>query len=153
MSRDFKEIFDLARLRRAWGDASAAPPAPAAIEDEALIEVRPKERPSDGRSAQQASLAPVSPLAVLDQLAEAIAQEFPTHAAALGYHVDLLRSRLKSLVGEGGQSNGNGNGNGTTAAIELPAELAFAYHADVQENLDQLEDLIDALSLPARSGD
>lgn len=147
MSRDFKEIFDLARLRRAWGDASAAPPAPAVIEDEALIEVRPKERPSDGRSAQQTSLAPVSPLAVLDQLAEAIAQEFPTHAAALGYHVDLLRSRLMSLVGEGGQSNG------TTAAIELPAELAFAYHADVQENLDQLEDLIDALSLPARSGD
>ena len=147
MSRDFKEIFDLARLRRAWGDASAAPPAPAAIEDEALIEVRPKERPSDGRSAPAASLAPVSPLAVLDQLAEAIAQEFPTHAAALGYHVDLLRSRLMSLVGEGGQSNG------TTAAIELPAELAFAYHADVQENLDQLEDLIDALSLPARSGD
>lgn len=147
MSRDFKEIFDLARLRRAWGDASAAPPAPAAIEDEALIEVRPKERPSDGRSAPAASLAPVSPLAVLDQLAEAIAQEFPSHAAALGYHVDLLRSRLMSLVGEGGQSNG------TTAAIELPAELAFAYHADVQENLDQLEDLIDALSLPARSGD
>lgn len=147
MSRDFKEIFDLARLRRAWGDASAAPPAPAVIEDEALIEVRPKERPSDGRSVQQTSLAPVSPLAVLDQLAEAIAQEFPTHAAALGYHVDLLRSRLMSLVGEGGQSNG------TTAAIELPAELAFAYHADVQENLDQLEDLIDALSLPARSGD
>lgn len=149
MSRDFKEIFDLARLRRAWGDASAAPPAPAAIEDEALIEVRPKERPSDGRSAPAASLAPVSPLAVLDQLAEAIAQEFPSHAAALGYHVDLLRSRLKSLVGEGGQSNGTS----TTAAIELPAELAFAYHADVQENLDQLEDLIDALSLPARSGD
>lgn len=147
MSRDFKEIFDLARLRRAWGDASAVPPAPAVLEDEALIEVRPKERPSDGRSAPQSSLAPVSPLAVLDQLAEAIAQEFPTHATALGYHVDLLRSRLKSLVGEGGQSNG------TTAAIELPAELAFAYHADVQENLDQLEDLIDALSLPARSGD
>ena len=149
MSRDFKEIFDLARLRRAWGDASAVPPAPAVLEDEALIEVRPKERPSDGRSAPQSSLAPVSPLAVLDQLAEAIAQEFPTHAAALGYHVDLLRSRLRSLVGEGEQSNGTR----TTAAIELPAELAFAYHADVQENLDQLEDLIDALSLPARSGD
>ena len=147
MSRDFKEIFDLARLRRAWGDASVSPPPPPAVEDEALIEVRPKERPTDGRSTPQASAPAVSPLAVLDQLAEAIAQEFPSHAVALGYHVDLLRSRLKSLVGEGEQ------GSGPIAATELPAELASAYHADVQENLDQLEDLIDALSLPVRSGD
>jgi hypothetical protein len=81
---------------------------------------------------------------LLDQLSDAIAHEFPQHAAALRYHLDILRSRLQALVGQGGQ-------NGSLPS-ELPTALAAAYHADVQENLDQLEDLIDALSLPVRSG-
>ncbi len=149
MSRDFKEIFDLARLRRAWGDASAEPAAPAESGDDFSRPAanQPVAAPSPNASGSSRA-KPVSPQILLDQLADAVATEFPAHATALGYHLDILRSRLNALVGERGPST-----HAPASPVELPAELAFAYHADVQENLDQLEDLIDALSLPTPSGD
>jgi len=147
MSRDFKEIFDLARLRRAWGDAAAEPPAPPASGDDfaAAPAGTAVAAPPAAGPAHKAMPALLPPLVLLAQLDDAVAQEFPAHAAALRYHLDILRHRLQALVGESAPSG--------SPAGELPAELATAYHADVQENLDQLEDLIDALSLPAKSGD
>lgn len=150
MSRDFKEIFDLARLRRAWGD-TAAEQAPPPVRDEGFLRLQPESSvavpPEIAAQGAVRSVLP-PPLVLLDQLQTAVAQEFPEHAAALQYHLDILQSRIHALVGEGAQPT-----SGQAAPAELPSELALAYHADVQENLDQLEDLIDALSLPARSGD
>ncbi|HNN90830.1 MAG TPA: hypothetical protein PKI03_01125 [Pseudomonadota bacterium] len=141
MSSDLKEIFDLARLRRAWGDKNAGPPAgPSSNSDEGSPVVAEPEPPPPRR-----------PLQILDGLCDAVRSEFPTHASALAYHLDILRHRLSALLGEPEP------GGGSTAAAgkksELPTELAVAYHVDVQEQLDQLEDLIDALSLPSGSGE
>lgn len=150
MSRDFKEIFDLARLRRAWGDTTAEQEPPPA-RDDGFLRLQPESSvPAPPVVAAQEALRSVlpPPLVLLDQLQAAVAQEFPEHAAALQYHLDILQSRIHALVGEGAQPT-----SGQATSAELPSELALAYHADVQENLDQLEDLIDALSLPARSGD
>jgi hypothetical protein len=141
MPSDLKEIFDLARLRRAWGDQGAGPPGapPSTADGEMTVGEDPQSPPVR------------KPLQILELLVEAVRSEFPTHAAALSYHLDILRDRLAALVGDAAPGAGRDSSPGNQG--ELPTELATAYHADVQEHLDQLEDLIDALSLPARSGE
>lgn len=141
MSSDLKEIFDLARLRRAWGDKNVGPATgPPPIPDgESVVASEPEPPPLR------------MPLQILDNLVVAVRSEFPTHASALSYHLDILRERLRVLLGEA--PPGVGRDPATGQPGELPTELAAAYHSDVQEHLDQLEDLIDALSLPAPSGE
>jgi hypothetical protein len=141
MSSDLKDIFDLARLRRAWGDKSGPPPS---------------GPPSDSEVVAASPSEPVSqpvrrPQIVLDLLGEALRSEFPTHVSALSYHLDILRERLRTLLGEPAAAPGGESSPAVTG--EVPAELATACHADVQDHLDQLEDLIDALSLPAQRGE
>lgn len=74
MAYDFSQIFDLARLRRAWGDKSDtsapaeksfSPPAPAAL-----------------------------PLEIIAQLEDAIAEEFPDaeQRALLRHTLDAIRA-------------------------------------------------------------
>ncbi len=141
MPSDLKEIFDLARLRRAWGDQGAGPPGapPSTSDGELTVGEEPQSPPVR------------KPLQILELLVEAVRSEFPTQAPALSYHLDILRDRLAALVGEA--APGAGRDSSASKQGELPTELATAYHADVQEHLNQLEDLIDALSLPARSGE
>lgn len=141
MPSDLKEIFDLARLRRAWGDQGAGPPSapPSVTDGEMAVGEDPKSPPLR------------KPLQILELLVEAVRSEFPTQAPALSYHLDILRDRLAALVGETAPGSERDSAAGNQG--ELPKELATAYHADVQDHLDQLEDLIDALSLPAPSGE
>lgn len=141
MSSDLKEIFDLARLRRAWGDKNAGPAT-------GLPSI-PEGEPLGGSEPEPLPLR--KPLPILELLVDAVRSEFPTHAPALSYHLDILRDRLAVLMGEA--PPGVGRDPATGQPGELPTELAAAYHSDVQDHLDQLEDLIDALSLPAPNGE
>lgn len=124
MSRDLNEIFDLARLRRAWGDTSAAGAA--------------VPTPAPVPAAAAGATTGLRPLRMLDQLGEALESEFPSHMTGLRYHLDLVRGRLQVLLGEG-------------TATALSPEEAAVCHAELQAHLDQLEDLMDALSLTAKA--
>jgi hypothetical protein len=88
MSRDLKQIFDLAELRRAWGDPSAQP---AALETEKSALPPAPPPPFEG-----------APLRILEKLEEAIGQEFNSEAAPLFRPtVEAIRALLDVATGHG----------------------------------------------------
>jgi hypothetical protein len=143
MSKDLSQIFDLERLRRAWGAPPGSPQAPLGSE-----KPDPKQGaattattgPVDGKSAADKDAAPrpsrpseLAPLYLLQELRAALKEEFPrVEQHALFEH---LLGKLEAHVG--------------VQAERPPPPRSEKDAVELAQDLDELEDLLDALSLPA----
>jgi hypothetical protein len=130
MSRDLKEIFDLDQLRRAWGSSGpqSGQSGPSGLGTPSAEAVQTASSPQREKFAPPPA-PPDAPLRLLDKLDEAIAQELDGPQRPL---VHPTVEAIRALLG-----------------LADSHELTPARYGDLERHFDELEDLVDALSLKA----